>query len=112
MENVEKSVENQHICARCGKPFRTHHYFRDDDAPEYCSFRCESAALFGKFGWGLKWFAVSLAWGTAIFALFVLVVRPLFAHAPVENPLAFGGLVAVLVAIIGILTVLLRRVSR
>ena len=107
---MTNSVENHHICARCGKPVSPPHHLGDDDSPRYCSFRCESAALFGNLKGGLKWFAVSLLWGLAILALVVVLARPVFG-TPVANPVAYGGLVLVLAAIVAILSMVFRRVK-
>ncbi len=101
---------SQTTCAHCGKPVIHPHYFGDDDAPRYCSFRCESAALFSNLKGGVKWFAVSLGWGLAILALVVVLARPIFG-TPIANPAAYWGLVVVLAAIVAILSVVFRRVK-
>ncbi len=102
-------MEETTFCARCGKPIERLAGFAPDQ-PVYCSFSCETKALLGKLGWGVRWFVVSLGWGLTFLALLLLIGR-IFWGAPISNPVAYGGLVVVMMLMVAILSVLLRRVK-
>ena len=102
-------MNQQTACAHCGKSISVPEG-APPDGPHYCSFGCEVKALVGKTGWGMRWFGISLAWGLAVFALLVVIVRP-FIGMPVKNPAAYWGFTIVLGLIVGILSIFFRRMK-
>jgi hypothetical protein len=60
-------------------------------------------------GWGIRWLAVSLAWGVCLFMMLALIGYAIWG-GPIENPARHYGLIVVFGLMTGILSVLWRRI--
>lgn len=97
-------------CAYCGKQITDLPAGAAEREKVYCSFSCEVKGLLGGLNWGLRWLAVSLAWGLVLFALLVMLGRVLLGYS-ISNPASYYGLMLVLALMTALLTVVFRRVK-
>ena len=73
------------------------------------SFGDEVKELTAGLGWGVRWLAVSLAWGGSLFAFMGLIIYAVSGGA-ITNPGPYYGLVVVTGLLTLVLSILRRRV--
>jgi hypothetical protein len=81
----------------------------EEDRQAGVSFGDEVKSLLGGMGWGIRWLAVSLAWGVCLFMMLALIGYAIWG-GPIENPARHYGLIVVFGLMTGILSVLWRRI--
>ena len=103
-------MTNSHYCAYCDKEIKNPPADAAEREKVYCSFSCEVKGLLGGLNWGIRWLAVSLAWGLALFALLAMLGRVLLGYS-ISNPASYYGLLLVLALMTALLTVVFRRIK-